>query len=90
MPNHKCGFSPLTSYYARSGNVVANVLSLSAKGLLEAEIAKLREKKRFRHVGRESRADQLLHVLKNPRIVEDIKIDMKLIHIPFRRLDRTR
>ena len=72
----------LRTWKERSGEIV----KLHQNGGLQSKIAHLEEEAGYLHVGRRSRAAQLRNVLADPSIVEKIKLDLRVIYIPFSRL----
>jgi hypothetical protein len=42
------------------------------------------------HFGRAIRARQLKHVIENPTVVDELRFDVRLTHIPFARLEAIR
>src|ERR1035441_7629468 len=64
-----------------------DVIKLHENGGLKLKIEALSKELGFRHVGREIRADQLLKVLDDPSLIDQIKGDIREIHIPFARIE---
>ena len=67
-----------------------DVLKLHKNGGLKLKIEALRKDIGFRHVGRELQADQLQQVLDDSKIIAKIEEDIRLIHIPFARIEHLR
>jgi len=63
------------------------VIKLHENGGLTLKIEALGKDPGFRHVGREIRADQLRTFLIDPTAINKIKEDLRLIHIPFSRIE---
>lgn len=66
------------------------VIKLKENGGLKLKVEALRRDRGFRHFGRELRADQIEAVIDNPKIIDDIKVDFRFIHIPFARIQHIR
>lgn len=64
----------------------AEIIKLHQNGGLQHKIAHLEKETGYLHVGRTTRAAQLREVLADPSIVEKIKLDLRVVHIPFSRL----
>ena len=67
-----------------------NVIKWAGNGGLPAKIAALEKDEGYRHLGRELRAAQLRELLENPPLIERLRTDLRLCHIPFRRLEHIR
>ena len=67
-----------------------DVLKLHKNGGLKLKIDALKNDLGFRHGGREIRAEQLQKVLDDPSLVTRIGEDLRVIHIPFARLEYIR
>jgi hypothetical protein len=62
-------------------------LTLYKNGGLEHKVAALRRDVGFLHVGRASYADQLSELIASPQLIDRIREDLAITHIPFRSLD---
>ncbi|WP_277047844.1 hypothetical protein [Caballeronia mineralivorans] len=67
-----------------------NVVKWFENGGLELKIEALEKDVGYHHFGRIQRADELRRVSAEPAIVDKIKSDLKLVHIPFARLEAIR
>lgn len=72
----------LRTWKERSGEII----KLHQNGGLQHKIAHLEKETGYLHVGRKTRAARLREVLADPSIVEKIKLDLRIVHIPFSRL----
>jgi hypothetical protein len=66
------------------------VLKLAANGGIRLKIQSLEKDRGFLHVGRAARADQLKRIEKDPALLDRITEDIRLTHIPFKRLEYIR
>ena len=66
------------------------VVKLKENGGLKLKVDALRRDRGFRHFGRELRADQIEAVIDSPKIIDDIKVDLRFTHIPFVRIQHIR
>lgn len=67
-----------------------NVIKWSDNGGLKLKIEAFEKSVGYEHFGRKQRADQLRQVLDDPSIVDRIRSDLKLTHVPFARLEAIR
>lgn len=67
-----------------------DVLKLVENGGLKPKIEALEKKRRYVDMGREMRARQLREILVDPAIVDKIKDDLRITHIPFIRIEHIR
>lgn len=67
-----------------------NVIKWSDNGGLKPKIEAFEKSVGYEHLGRKRRAKQLKRVLEDPTIVDRIKSDLRLTHIPFARLEAIR
>lgn len=67
-----------------------DVLKLSESGGLKTKIRGLEKELDYMHPGRKMRAEQLRKVSKNPSIIDTIKTDIRITHIPFMRIEHIR
>ena len=65
-------------------------IKLFENGGLDLKIAHLEEDVGFLHVNKQYRARQLRRVKNNPSFVADIRKDLRVIHIPFVRIEHLR
>ncbi len=68
----------------------ADVIKWHENGGLKLKIDALEKELGYVHPGRKMRANQLRQVLDDPTIIDKIKSDLRLVHIPFARIEYVR
>lgn len=69
---------------------VSDILKWADNGGLQGKLEQLSKATKYAHFGREIRARQLQEVIANPALLEQIRSDLRRIHIPFARIEAIR
>jgi hypothetical protein len=64
-----------------------DVIKLHENGGLQLKIESLEKDVGFKHVGREIRAEQLRRIVKDKTLIDRIKVDLRVSHMPFERIE---
>lgn len=67
-----------------------DIIKLHENGGLGHKIGALEKNQGFQHVGKEMRAKMLRKVQQDPKLINHIKDDLKLVHIPYAMLEHVR
>jgi hypothetical protein len=67
-----------------------DVIKWHKNGALKLKIGALEKELGYVHPGRKMRANQLRQVLDDPTIIDKIKSDLRIVHIPFARIEYVR
>jgi hypothetical protein len=67
-----------------------NIIKWADNGILEQKLQELEQELGYEHFGRTLRAKQLKRVVVSPSMLDRIRSDMRLTHIPFARMEAVR